>query len=90
MLHSFGNRQEGVADSSGGADNGSRLHELDVALGQGSATPGYCRRGRAAAERSHLRRSHEGYRHSEALQGQGRGRLLQQRAQDASDGSASD
>ena len=44
---------------------------------QGSATPGYCRRGWAAKEGSHLRRSHEGCRDSEASQGRARGRLLQ-------------
>ena len=59
LPHSFGNSQGAVADSRNGAGNGSRPYEvtissLDVALPQGSATPGYCRSGGAAAEGGHL------------------------------------
>ena len=76
---SFGNSQGAVADSRNGAGNGSRLYEVniwDVALLQGTATVGYCRRGWAATEGCHLWRSQEGCRHYEASPGGARGRLV--------------
>ena len=88
LPHSVGtwNSQGAVADSRNGAGNGSRLYDsVSSTLGcciiaagvSHSATQGYCRLGQAAAEGSHLLRSHEGCRDSEALQGRARGRLLQ-------------